>query len=366
MRVPYEALLEAAARAPSGDNTQPWRFVVDEAARVVSIELDGGRDPSPMNAGQRMARIAVGAAAENLLRAAALLGMEAEPATDGPAGRLVVRLPRAEGRPGRVEGPLLERVTNRRPYDARPVPPEVLAALSGLEPVPGTRVHWVTDRRRLEPWARLIGRADAAMFREPSIRAAFLKNVRFDAPPGEPVAVGLSLGALELSAADRMALALMTKLPDGLFRVLGLGGVFATKARALVASSSGLCVVCATDRRPETDVAVGRAMQRCWLGLTERGLAAQPMMSLAILDNILEHGTAELAASLGRGRVETLLAESRSLLPEMGGGRAAFVLRFGYAPPPTGRTGRRGLEELVAEVDAGHAAPAPAPLGVAS
>ena len=65
-----EALVAAASRAPSGDNTQPWRFVVDRARGLVTIAVDPRRDPSPMNAGQRMARIACGAALENLVQAA--------------------------------------------------------------------------------------------------------------------------------------------------------------------------------------------------------------------------------------------------------------------------------------------------------
>jgi nitroreductase len=55
-----DTLLARAVRAPSGTNTQPWRFVVDDEARTIALDLDPARDPSPMNAGQRMARIALG------------------------------------------------------------------------------------------------------------------------------------------------------------------------------------------------------------------------------------------------------------------------------------------------------------------
>src|SRR5262245_33348691 len=67
-------LLAAAVRAPSGDNTQPWRFFVVPSKGLLSILLDEDRDRSPMNAGQRMARIAVGAAVENVLRTASRIG----------------------------------------------------------------------------------------------------------------------------------------------------------------------------------------------------------------------------------------------------------------------------------------------------
>ncbi len=64
------SLLIAAGQAPSGDNTQPWRFVVDPESGTIALEEDATRDPSPMNAGGRMSRIAVGAALENLIRKA--------------------------------------------------------------------------------------------------------------------------------------------------------------------------------------------------------------------------------------------------------------------------------------------------------
>ena len=65
-----ESLVSAAVRAPSGDNLQPWRFILDPHKETISIHLDPTRDRSPINAGQRMSRIACGAALENLVRTA--------------------------------------------------------------------------------------------------------------------------------------------------------------------------------------------------------------------------------------------------------------------------------------------------------
>ncbi len=342
----YEPLLIAATRAPSGDNTQPWRFVVDADAGTIAVEVDGSRDPSPMNAGLRMARIAAGAAMENLLQASGPLGWDAEVI---PAPRSAVAAVRLVRNPGEAAGPrrgvLPDRLTNRRLYDGRPIPAQRLNELAEAGALEGVQTLWITKRDQLVRWASLIGRADALMFGEPTLRRSFLKNVRFDAPADQPVSEGLSLGSLELTRSDRLALSWMPRLPDLLFTMLGFGRVFATKARKLVKSSSGLCLVVAPDRGELTDLIVGRAMQRAWLALSGRGLAAQPMMSLPVLDNALEHGSSALVASLGRGRVEPLLSEARAMLPG-NGGRLAFVLRFGYAAPPSGRTGRRPLEAV--------------------
>jgi hypothetical protein len=348
-----EPLLDAAARAPSGDNTQPWRFVVGTDA--VALELDPGRDPSPMNSGQRMARIAVGAALENLLRAARELGLSPELDPDPGPYLAVVRLSGRNGGDVRVDPSLGARTTNRRPYDQQPVPAEVLDRLARETPdLDGVATHWVVGADRLTTLARVIGRADAVMFGEPTMRRAFLGKVRFDRPPAEAVDEGLSLASLELTGADRLALRVMKRTPDPVLKLACSASVFAAKARGLVASSSGLCVVAAPDGAEGTDLNVGRAVQRAWLALTAEGLAAQPMMSLPVLGNALENGDDALRDALGVARVSSLLDEFRALVPELGGGRPAWVMRFGFAPPPSGRTGRLPLARVTS-----HTSPHP-------
>lgn len=337
----FEALLDAAVRAPSGDNTQPWRFEIDPADGVVGFAVDETRDPSPMNAGQRMARIALGAAVENLLRAAAARGWEGRPEPPGADGRVRVRLVPGEAGGDAAGTGIPARVTNRRVYDRRPVPPELLADLArATPPLDWTITHWVVGEDRLKPLADVIGRADATMFGEPTMRRAFLSKVRFDLPPDAVAEDGLPLASLEASRADRLALRMMPRMPNWLLKYSGGLKVFAKKARQLVESAAGLCVVTARDATPAADVLVGRAMQRAWLALAGRGLAAQPMMSVPVLENVLENGDPAVVAAVGRGTVLALGREFRALVPELGDCRPAWVMRFGYAPPPSGRTGR--------------------------
>ena len=337
-----EPLLDAASRAPSGDNTQPWRFVVEDD--TVSLAVDPDRDPSPMNSGQRMSRIAVGAALENLLLAAQTLGLSAELADDPSPYLARVRLSGEGDDSARLDPRFGTRSTNRRAYDGRAIAPEVLARLAAETPErDGVATHWVVGSDRLNALAAMIGRSDGLMFGEPTMRRAFLGNVRFDRPPGEAVDEGLSLGSLELTGADRVALRIMRRTPHAVLKLGRAASVFSGKARQLIVSSSGLFVVAASDGSEGTDVEVGRAVQRAWLALTAAGLAAQPMMSLPVLANALDHGDDRLKTALGVGRVAALLDDFRGLVPEIGSSRSAWLMRFGYAPPPSGRTGRLPL-----------------------
>jgi hypothetical protein len=346
----FDSLLVHAICAPSGDNTQPWRFIVDPTCGRIALRVDETRDRSPMNAGQRMARIAVGAALENLLQSARALGWTAALEPAGPPDLAVVRLSE-DGTESANLDVITSRVTNRRPYDARPVPEEILREFSQEVPeLDGVSTHWIVDRDRIRGLAEVIGSADALMFGEPSMRQAFLSKVRFDAMANEPVDEGLCLGSLEVAGFDRMALRMMRRAPNWVIKLGGAGRIFAAKARQLVESSSGLCLIAAPDGSEETDLSVGRAMQRAWLALTSRGFAAQPMMSLPVLENVLDHGDPAIVASVGRDRVTSLGACFRAMVTELGDRRPAFLLRFGFAPAPTGRTGRLPTSAVTARV----------------
>jgi len=113
-----ERILDAARLAPSYENAQPWRFVVE--GDTVSFLVDRERDRSPPGAGGRMARIAVGAALECALVRAGRMGAAVR--FEAPRGSALVTVTISD--PKRVPEPdkaLLRRATNRRPYDGRAV-----------------------------------------------------------------------------------------------------------------------------------------------------------------------------------------------------------------------------------------------------
>ncbi len=347
----FSRLIRAAVLAPSGDNTQPWDILYRAEAEAIEIFLDPERDPSTINAGQRMSLIACGAALENVCTLAGALGWSTMVEMQAP-DRWDRRILIARVRPGVQKAPenalaveriLRERVTNRHVYQFRSLPAELRSHLEqALPAVPGLQVHWITAPDQQEMLANLIARGDASMFREPSMRQAFLHNIRFDLPPDAPADEGLSLGSLEIAYADQLALRAMRYMPDLLFRILRGAQMLGAHTRKLVRSSSGLCLVAVKEGEPYPEIQVGRVAQRAWLALTQAGLAAQPMMSLVGLHFGMTCGTAQLVESLRRLHAPKLLQDFRHFLAGIGvSGTPGFILRFGYAPPPTCRVGRR-------------------------
>jgi nitroreductase len=345
-----EALATCAVLAPSGDNTQPWTITICPREGTITIRADQSRDQSPMNAGGRMARIAVGAAAENVLVAAMANRLPARIVSmSGDTIEIGV-----ESSPGAesqflIPDSMRDRRTNRRVYGGSALPGEALGQLrDAVQSGSQTSVVWIIDREHLRRIGALVAKADTALFGDPAMRNAFFENVRFDQPPGAAVDEGLSLGSLELGAGDRIAFRLLRRLPVWLLQAVKIGGAFAKKTPAMVESAAGLCLVLARDQRPETDLEVGRVMERAWLKLTELGCAAQPMMSFPVLENALlaatSSGTDSVPAEL---EIPGLQTAFRSGLQIPDGMRLGFLLRFGNSEPPRFRTGRRDTAECL-------------------
>ena len=232
-------------------------------------------------------------------------------------------------------------------YGGRPAPPAVLERLASKTPdLEGVKTHWILARRRIDAIADLVGRAERIVFAHRALRRARQARVRTDRKRGDAVSEGLPVAALELSPTREQLLRRAAQLPDWVVNPLGIPVLAAWSAAKLVRSASGLCLVVAPDATPASDLAAGRAAERAWLSLTEEGLAAHPMHALIGLDTILEHGAPKLVASLSSKKVNALRRELRARAPEIGSGSPAFLLRFGDAPPPAGRSGRQPLEAV--------------------
>jgi hypothetical protein len=342
-------LLLAGRQAPSADNMQPWAFAVDEPGRRITLLRDASRKASPaLIDEQLMDQLSLGAVVENLLRTAHTNGWTATLDRATPPAVAVVRLADGDTGPGQVDPLVAARATNRRLYDGRALAPDVLARLAGQAPPPdGVTTHWIIDRGRLPGLGALLGRADTARLSEPSLRRSLLSKLRFDRPDDAGVEQGLSLPSLELSRSQRLALRLVPHLPGWLLSLSGAPRQFGDTGRRQVESASGLCLVAAPDYREETALLVGRAMQRAWLALTAEGMAVQPMMSAVGLACLLSSAP-DVFQAVGREAVAALCRELTALLPEVGAGQLACLMRFGFAPAPSGPCGRLPLEALLA------------------
>jgi hypothetical protein len=339
-------LASAAGKAPSGDNTQPWRFEIDETAGCLTVVMDDSRDRSPMNIGSRMSRIACGAAAENIFRCAAVNQLNVRQVKTGDRSWTVELKGRSELC---LEADSINnRVTNRRIYDGHAVATSTMNAIRAccLEG-PSTRTIFINETDRLRAFGKLEKESFECMYGAKLFRQAIKANIRFDLPSRERVTEGLSTASLELNQLKQAAFRAISGMPDWTLRTTGLIKAMSAHVRRQILSSSGVCVILAKDEHPNTDFLVGRAMQRAWLALTDHKIVAQPMTAFAVIHNVLLTNDQHLQAQLGAERARAAIQQWPTIIPDLSGFRPAFALRYGYAAAPSGRSGRLPLNTVL-------------------
>ena len=342
-----ERILEAARIAPSHDNLQPWRFVVSGETISFLVDPERGRSHGgALGPAERVARIAVGAALECALLRAGRMGalVRVEEPAPGALVTVTITQPKRTPEPDKA---LMRRTTNRRTFDGRPLDDATFAWLAEATPaLEGARTRWF-GRERVRVLGPIVAEGEELFYADPAMREGAIRALHFDARDREEVKHGLSVGCLELTPAERLTLDAFRHTPADRLAAMGAFRKMGARAQRLVESASGVCVISVRSKAPEADVAVGRSLQRAWLALTRRGMAAQPMGAIPMLETALEAdpGSAGLADP---GPVAAVVGALRAAFPNFERDeRVAMLMRFGWAPPPTSSVRRLPLEDSV-------------------
>jgi hypothetical protein len=277
-------LLAAAARAPSGDNSQPWELEARGAVIWVTFDAERARCG---RFGQLAGMMAVGALLESLEVAAANLGLRTT-VTRGNRGVLGVHVVREPGQTSDLAAALAERCTNRATYESTPLPWATLQAIAG-EGEGDARLFMTSDPHRRASIAGAAAMAERVRFDELPIDD-FHRWLRFSAEEARATGDGLDVRLLGLDPVQRLALRISgTRLGIGALRTFGATRLAARRAEKEVLASGGLGLVTVPLGAPDsarTESALldsGRAMMRAWLRTTRLGLAFAPTAAAALI-----------------------------------------------------------------------------------
>ncbi|WP_028999239.1 molybdopterin biosynthesis protein MoeY [Azohydromonas australica] len=347
------AVLELARWAPSGDNTQPWRFEVRGEREVVVHGFDT-RAHCVYDLDGHASEMSLGALLETMAIAATGQGwaMQAHRRTGGvPSGRTAfdVRFEPEEGlRPDALIGCIASRSVQRRAMRTRRLAAAEKQALEAAV-APHYRLLWrerVAERLDMARLLSAVARVRLSMPEAWHVHREVIEwNARYstDRMPDQSLGVDALTRQLMRFVLGRwervrffnryLAGTAMPRLQMDLIPGLACGAHF-----ALVAA-----------REPHTiddHVAAGRAMQRFWLTATRLGLSLQPAMAPLIFARYLREGR-RFSAEPG---MEAAAAQAVRRLEALLGGQAlraaVFMGRIGEGPAPRSRSLRRPLQQL--------------------
>jgi len=345
----YRELLEAAIRAPSGDNCQPWRFEVQgDTVKVYNLP---GRDTSLFNFRQRASYVAHGALLENLVLAASANGYSTDVALfpDASEPDLIAAV---SFKPATVQAsPLYDvipaRCTNRRRYDSSTLSGHERTALMAAAAGREGRLLLTGSAEEKAFLAGIVALNDRLVFENENLHAFLFDHIRWNDHQARETRDGLDIKTLDLAPPDSVAFPLLKSWPlVKFFNAFGMSRIVAGNARKLALSSSALGLVMVPGSGATDFINAGRLMERVWLEATRIGLSFQLMTGITFLMQKVSDGdTSGLLAPHA-----ALIAEARKSVVERFGLKTetiAVMFRVGRSLPPSARSLRLTLEAVV-------------------
>ncbi|MGA8146834.1 MAG: nitroreductase family protein [Gallionellaceae bacterium] len=348
-----EQILDLARWAPSGDNTQPWRFeIIDEHTLVVHgfdtrdhcvYDLDG--HPSQIALGALLETISI-AATDHSLRT------EIQRRPDSPETRPTFDV-HFEADLNIQPEPLIPyipcRSVQRRAMQTRPLTKREKAAFEASVGQ-SYRILWLESLRDRFRAARLMFNNARLRLTIPEAYEVHRSIIEWNARFSEDRVPDQALGI------DPMTLRLMRWIMQSWKRVeffnTFLAGTWAPRIQMdlIPGIACAAHFIILADHEPDTIddyVAAGRAMQRFWLKATELGLYLQPEMTPLIFGRYARQDKEFSKAGGAKTHASKLLAQLETLFGKDQAALAIFMGRIGAGQAPVARSLRRSLGKLV-------------------
>ena len=350
-------ILENALRAPSGDNTQPWRWVV--RGNVFELWNESSDEPlhtlySSSQDNSQASHLSFGAAIENAVIAATVRNYRTDvfyfpnPVQSLLVARLVFVIDSAITADS-LGQTLSKRVTNRKTYRRKPLQPEERARLIGSSPHEGSEgIRLIDDRASVNELAAIASLHDELIFSTKGLHHYVFAHINWTKREDARRRIGFYFPTL---AAPPCTWGFMQIIRHWwVMRIgiaLGLHRVIALEQQFVYRQSGAYGIVLTKGDTPTDWIEAGRQVERLWLTATSMGLSVHPLNGTLLLALSLNTEAGQHFFSLqqqdrlreGRRKIASLFSVEDK--------KIAFMFRIGHGKPPAARTSRLPLEKVV-------------------
>lgn len=334
------SIIESAVQAPSGDNSQPWRFEVHEDH--IDIYNLVGRDATLFNFKNRGDFLAHGALIENMVIAAEHFGYGAKVALLPEPGRsdhtATVYLEKtAEKMEATLFNAIRERATNRRAYKAYALTAEEKQRIEQMKGAGGAEVRLADGREEVDRLATIVSLNERLLLENKHIHDFLFSIIRWtdEEERGKP---GMHIKTLELAPPQRFA---FRRFQSWKFvqcaNKIGASKFIAKENAKGYASSSAIGAIIMQGDAPKDFMQAGRLLERMWLTLTDNGFSLQPVTAVAYLAQRIQAGAAGELSAEHQELVKRADEETRKILG-IGNETIAMVFRIGKGDAPSARS----------------------------
>lgn len=329
-----DTIVEAAIRAPSGGNCQPWR--IDTSATDITISV-AAEFKSTMDVAFRGSAVALGAAMFNVRIAASSRAMLGPVQFVADVDEYPLRASMTFGEskdPDLVDlyEPMLARETNRHHGTPQALDERTVMLLNAAAESEGAHLHLLTGRADLSKAAAIFAEADRIRYLTPQLHREMFSELRFPGIGDQDT--GLDVRSLELDA-SRLALIDVLRRADVMEHLAewNAGSALGDDTRDRVLASSALAVITVSGDSLLDYARGGSAVEAVWIAAQREGLAVQPLSPVFLY----ARNTADLKELSSRFAtdLEDLQNDFQRLTATTDQHTIVLVLRFTDAPATT-------------------------------
>ncbi len=359
-KVQVNALVKAAICAPSGGNSQPWKWVYEN--KNLYLLLDKSRASSFLDFESAGGYLGLGAATENLVLKAHDMGLEVRveqfPEIENQNLVALFRFYiHASSANGKVETHDFDnlsdainiRLTNRLLRNRQKLPVERLKKLQETgNTISGAEIKLIDDETAMKSIGEMIAKIDRILITHKDGHRGFVTEIRWNDAEAQAMKDGVDIATIDLSAGEAAGFRMAKNW--SVVKMLNTwsgGSVFEKMSRKCVAGASAIGLITMPGPESHFYYDAGRSLERIWLAANKEGISLQPMTALTFLLHRLIHGNGVGLTSANVEELMSIKTEFYSIFNLIGNNHPAFLFRVLIAGEPKVRSLRRPLEDVL-------------------
>lgn len=336
-------ILNAGVRAPSGDNSQPWRFEVKD--NIIKIYNLSEKDNPIFNYKQRGSYVAHGALIENIVIAAKEYGFDAKISLfpEGKDKDCVAELVLEEKTLDKdsLFSSIFKRAINRKPYKDDLLKEEQKnEILNTVKEIGKGSIILVEDKEKKKILGEAFAVNEVVMLENQQLHKYFFSDVRWTDEEEREYKTGLYARTMELQPPQLMIFKILSHWRINKFLCkLGIAKFIAKENSKGYSTGSAMGAIIMEDESPESYIFVGRIMQRIWLKATKMGLGFHPLTGVVYMMMRIRENSNEV---LSLEHVERLKKAYANIQNSFGieKGVITITFRIGDGGEPSGYSSR--------------------------
>lgn len=348
-----EAIVTAACLAPTGGNSQPWKWVYHNNALLLFHDIHYSF--SFLDYKNYGSYVGFGAAFENIELKAAQLGyattIQLFPKGDKSLFIAIVTFNKSNAAPKDDLVNYIEtRLTNRNLGEYYTISQnEIEKITASVAKIKDASLKFITDRNEINKLARVIAAADKIRMMHPQgHRDTFFSEMRWTPTEAESTRDGIDIATVGVSAGEAAGLA-MAKDYKAIeyLKAWGKGEAFEKLTKKGAAVASAIVLVKMPTATKVDYIEGSKAMQRVWLETTRLGFAVQPVSVPLFMFRRLTEGNGEGLSTEDMDKLQALKQEYGLILSGYESEGHIFMLKLSKATEPKVKALRRKLEDVL-------------------